>query len=185
MAGRLGSRSHTGGYTVSCETRRKNVRYRAHHRNEQEDTTGGTTTPDSLPSTTSMVVLSALAPKDRAFDGALPLPPVEHDLRRALAKQKGSKRSCFGRRERWRCSTRSSVPLGDAVAPEHTKRNVSPSRGTEIGLQTYRSSRRVHSVRGFESPTISMGSASELELARYIDGEPFLFYFYFFQAYRD
>jgi len=60
------------------------VRHRVHLRNEQEDTTGGTTTSDSLP--TSMVVLSALAPKDRVFDGAMPLPPVEWHFRRALAE---------------------------------------------------------------------------------------------------
>ena len=80
----------------------------------------------------------------------------------------------------WRCSTRNSLPLGDAVAPEHTKRDMSPSRGTEFGLQTYRSSRRVHSVWGFESPTISMGSASELELARWRT----ILFLCFFQAYR-
>ena len=134
------------------------MRCRAHHRNEQEDTTGGTATSDSLPA--SMVVLSALAPKDRAFEGVMPLPPVEHDLRRALAKPNSSKRSCFGRRERRRCSTRISVPPGDAVAPEHTKRAMSPSRGTELGQQTCCSSRRVHSVRGVESPTISMAIAN-------------------------
>ena len=63
---------------------------RADRRNEQEDSTGGTTTSDSLP--TSMVVLSALAQKDRVFDGAMPLPPVERHFRRALAKQKSAKR---------------------------------------------------------------------------------------------
>ena len=62
------------------------MRHRVHLRNEQEDTTGGTTTSDSLP--TSMVVLSALAPKDRVFDGAMPLPPVEWHFRRAFAEQK-------------------------------------------------------------------------------------------------
>ena len=140
------------------------MRYRVHLRNEQEDTTGGTTTSDSLP--TSMVVLSAFAPKDRVFDGAMPLPPVEWHFRRAFAEQKSSMSSYFARREGWRCSTSNSLPLGGAVAPKHTKRNISPSRGSEIGLQTYRSSRRVHSVWGFESPTISMALASELELAR-------------------
>lgn len=60
------------------------MRHRVHLRNEQEDTTGGTTTSDSLP--TSMVVLSALAPKDRVFDGAMPLPPVEWHFRRAFAE---------------------------------------------------------------------------------------------------
>ena len=100
------------------------------------------------------------------FDGAMPMPPVEVCFRRALANLKSSKRSYFARRKGWRRSTRNSLPLGDAVAPEHTKRNASPSRGSELGLQTYRSSRGVHSVWGFESPTISMGSASELELER-------------------
>ena len=137
---------------------------RADLRNEQEDTTGGTTTSDSLP--TSMVVLSALAPKDRVFDGAMPLPPVEGHFRRALAEQKSSMSSYFARREGWRCSTSISLALGDAVAPEHTKRNISSSRASEIRLQTHRSSRRVHGVWGFESPTISMALASELELAR-------------------
>ena len=108
----------------------------------------------------------------------MPLPPVEHDLRRALAKQKSSKRSHFARREGWRCSTGSSVPLGDAAAPERTKRDTSPSRGTEIGLQTYRSSRRVHSVWGFESPTISMVFRKWNWLARQRT------IFFFFQAYR-
>ena len=140
------------------------MRHRVHLRNEQEDTTGGTTTSDSLP--TSMVVLSALAPKDRVFDGAMPLPPVEWHFRRAFAEQKSSMSSHFARREGWRCSTSISIPLGDAVAPEHTKRNVSSSRGIEIRLQTHRASRRVHGVWGFESPTISMALASELELAR-------------------
>ena len=60
------------------------MRYRVHLRNEQEDTTGGTTTSDSLP--TSMVVLSALAPKDRAFDGVMSLPSVERHFRRAISK---------------------------------------------------------------------------------------------------
>ena len=132
------------------------MRYRVHLRNEQEDTTGGTTTSDSLP--TSMVVLSALAPKDRVFDGAMPLPPVEGHFRPALAEQKGSMSSHFARREGWRCSTSVSVGLGGAVAPKHTKRNMSPSRLTEIRLQTHRASRRVHGVWGFESPTISYGA---------------------------
>ena len=122
------------------------MRHRVHLRNEQEDTTGGTTTSDSLP--TSMVVLSALAPKDRVFDGAMPLPPVEWHFRRAFAEQKGSMSSYFARREGWRCSTGDSLPLGGAAAPEHTKRNVSSSRTTEIRLQTHRSSRGVHGVWG-------------------------------------
>ena len=116
------------------------MRHRAHLHNEQEDacTTGGTTTSDSLP--TSMVVLSALAPKDRVFDGAMSLPSVEHHFGRALGELASSKRSCFARRKGWRHSTGSSVPLGGAVAPERTKRAAAPSRGTELGLQTYRSS---------------------------------------------
>ena len=130
------------------------MRCRAHHHNVQEDTTGGTTTSDSPP--TSMVVLSALAPKDRVFDGVMSLPSVERHFRRALAELASSKRSCFARREGWRCSTGSSLGLGDAVAPKHTKRATASSRRSELGQQTYRSSRRVHSVRGFESPTISM-----------------------------
>ena len=144
----------------------------------QEDTTGGTTTSDSLP--TSMVVLSALAPKGRVFDGVMSLPSVERHLGRALGEPASSKRSCFARRERWRCSTRNSLPLGGAVAPEHTKRATSPSRGSEIGQQTYRSSRGAHSVRGFESPTISRCCESGIHLQ---GGEPFCF-LYFFQAYR-
>ena len=60
------------------------MRCRAHHHNVQEDTTGGTTTSDSPP--TSMVVLSALAPKDRAFDGVMSLPSVERHFRRAIGE---------------------------------------------------------------------------------------------------
>ena len=48
------------------------MRCRAHLLNEQEDTTGGTTTSDSLP--TSMVVLSALAPRTGCLMGQCPCP---------------------------------------------------------------------------------------------------------------
>ena len=86
--------------------------------------------------------------------------------------------SYFARREGWRCSTNTSLPLGGAVAPKHTKRIMSPSRGSEIRLQTHRSSRGVHSVWGFESPTICMALASELELER----QPIILFFLFFSS---
>jgi hypothetical protein len=95
------------------------VRCRAHHHNVQEDTTGGTITSDSPP--TSMVVLSALAPKDRVFDGVMSLPSVKRHFRRAVGEVASSKWPFFATREGWRCSTGSSVPLGCDVAPKRAK----------------------------------------------------------------
>ena len=57
---------------------------------------GGTTTSDSLP--TSMVVLSALAPKDRVFDGAMPLPPVEWQACSCRAEKRNVVLFCKTRR---------------------------------------------------------------------------------------
>ena len=88
-----------------------------------------------------------------------------------------SKWSCFARREGWTRSTGSSLPPGCAVAPKHTKRAAAPSRGSELGQQTHRSSRGVHSVRGFESPTISMVFRKWNWPLQ--DGEPFCFLIFF------
>ena len=115
------------------------MRCRAHLLNEQEDTTGGTTTSDSLPAST--VVLSALAPKDRAFDEAMPLPPVERHFRRALAEQKSSMSSCFARRKGWRCSTNDSLPPGGAAAPKRTNVMHRQAEGVKQGCK-----RAVHPV---------------------------------------
>ena len=107
-----------------------------------------------------------MAPKDRVFDGVMSLPPVERHFRRALGELANSTWSCFARRKGWRRSTGSSVGPGGAAAPERAKRAAAPSRLTEIGLQTHHSSRGAHSVRGFESPAISVALASEIELER-------------------
>ena len=49
------------------------------------------------------------------------------------------------------------------------------SSATELGQQPYRSSRGVHSVSGFESPTISMVFRKWIGLR---DSEPFFFWFF-------
>ena len=94
--------------------------------------------------------------------GVMSLPSVERHFRRAIGELASSKWSCFARREGWKCSTGCSVGLGGAAAPKHAKRAAAPSSLTELGQQTCRSSRGVHSVRGFEFPAISIAFRKEL-----------------------